>query len=82
MGEIYPPEEDHLYNQLIKLLERQWNAYDNLNHLPRLLTTMTDHSPTRRHTFQTSMAEPGDWGSLTLVKQDHHVQEFSEELRG
>lgn len=28
-----------------------------------------------------SMTEPGDWESLTLVKQDHHVQEFSEELR-
>jgi hypothetical protein len=28
-----------------------------------------------------SGTEPGDWESLTIVKQDQHVQEFSEELR-
>lgn len=28
-----------------------------------------------------SATEPGDWGAITLVRQDHHVEEFSEELR-
>lgn len=28
-----------------------------------------------------SMTEPGDWESLTLVKQYRHIQEFSEEVR-
>ncbi|WP_306058992.1 hypothetical protein [Natronococcus wangiae] len=35
----------------------------------------------QRFTQLYSATESGDWGSLTLVKQDPRVQEFSEELR-
>lgn len=37
----------------MELIDRHWNAYDDLNHLPRLLTPMTNHGSTQKHTFQT-----------------------------